>query len=326
MSRFTPSRRAALTALPALAAAASLPPVAGALATPRPDSAVTRHRTMQIDGIEIFYREAGPADAPALLLLHGFPTSSRMFRNLIPALADRYRLIAPDYPGFGHSAAPARKDFTYSFANYANIVDTLTARLGLARYGLYVQDYGAPVGFRLALKRPERISALIVQNGNAYDEGLREFWAPLKTYWAQPSAANREALRGGLTLEATRAQYVEGLADPSRIDPDNWLIDHALLARPGLDEVYLDLFRDYGSNVALYPQFQAFFRTRKPPTLIAWGRNDFIFPAEGAHPYLRDIPEAELHLLDSGHFALEDKSEEITALMREFLGRRLARG
>lgn len=326
MTAFTLNRRLALAALPTVAAGLALPATGSAQATPTTDSAVTRHRTIRIDGLDIFYREAGPADAPVLLLLHGFPTSSRMFRKLIPALADRYRLIAPDYPGFGHSAAPARKDFTYSFENYAEIVDRLLARLGVARFAMYVQDYGAPVGFRLALKRPERVSALIVQNGNAYDEGLREFWVPLKSYWANPSAANREPLRGGLTLEATRAQYVEGVVDPSRIDPDNWLIDHALLARPSLDEVHLDLFRDYGSNVALYPQFQAFFRARKPPTLIAWGRNDFIFPPQGAHPYRRDIPEAELHLLDSGHFALEDKSEEIAALMRDFLGRKLARG
>jgi pimeloyl-ACP methyl ester carboxylesterase len=286
----------------------------------------THHRTTTIDGVEIFYREAGPADAPAVVLLHGFPTSSRMFRNLIPALATHYRVVAPDYPGFGHSAAPDRKSFAYSFANYARLTDALLTKLGISRYALYVQDYGAPVGYRLALLHPERVSAFVVQNGNAYDEGLSPFWDPIRAYWKSPTKANRNALRAGLTPEATRSQYVDGVRDPSTIDPDNWLVDQALLDRPGVDEIMLDLFRDYATNVTLYPQFQQFFRTRQPPTLIVWGKNDVIFPVEGARAYLRDLPKAELHLLDSGHFALEDKRPEIASLMKSFLDRTIRRG
>lgn len=309
----------------AVAAAALLTVTAAAPSPARAIAAApaTHHRTIAIDGVEIFYREAGRADAPAVVLLHGFPTSSRMFRDLIPALATRYRVVAPDYPGFGHSATPDRKSFAYTFANYARMTDLLLTRLGIDRYALYVQDYGAPVGFRLALLRPERVSALVVQNGNAYDEGLSPFWDPIRAYWKTPSKANRNALRAGLTLEATRAQYVDGVRDPSRIDPDNWLVDQALLDRPGIDEIMLDLFRDYATNTGLYPQFQQFFRAHQPPTLIVWGQNDVIFPAEGARAYLRDLPQAELHLLDSGHFALEDKGPEIAGLMKGFLGRHL---
>jgi pimeloyl-ACP methyl ester carboxylesterase len=285
----------------------------------------TRYRTATVDGVRIFYREAGPADAPVIVLLHGFPTSSHMFRNLIPALADRHRVIAPDYPAFGQSGVPDRKQFPYSFARFAELMDGLLNQVGAKRYALYMQDYGAPVGYRLALRHPERVSALIVQNGNAYEEGLKEFWIPLKTYWASGSKAHREALRAGLTPAATRSQYVDGVRDASRVSPDTWLHDQALLDRPGIDEIMLDLFKDYGSNVTLYPQFQAFFRAHRPPTLIVWGKNDVIFPAEGARPYLRDLPDAELHLLDTGHFALEDKGDEIAALMRDFLGRKLAR-
>ena len=289
----------------------------------RADSAVTRHRTTTVDGIDIFYREAGRADAPAVLLLHGFPTSSHMFRNLIPALADRYHVIAPDYPGFGQSGTPDRKEFQYSFARFAELMDGLLNQLGVKRYALYVQDYGAPVGYRLALRHPERVSALVVQNGNAYEEGLKEFWNPIKAYWADGSHVHREALRAGLTLAATKSQYLDGVRDPSRIAPDTWVHDQALLDRPGIDEIMLDLFKDYGTNVALYPQFQNFFRTRRPPTLIVWGQNDVIFPADGARPYLRDLPDAEFHLLDTGHFALEDKGDEIAKLMHDFLGRKL---
>jgi pimeloyl-ACP methyl ester carboxylesterase len=289
----------------------------------RQDSAVTRHRTTRVDGVDIFYRDAGPKTAPVVVLLHGFPTSSRMYRNLIFALSQRYRVIAPDYPGFGQSGTPDRKQFSYRFARFAELIDGLLTQLGADRYALYVQDYGAPVGYRLALKHPERVSALIVQNGNAYEEGLRDFWKPLKAYWADGSKAQREALRAGLTLAATKSQYLNGVRDPSRVDPDSWVIDQALLDRPGIDEIMLDLFKDYGTNVELYPKFQAFFRTRRPPTLIVWGRNDVIFPAEGARPYLRDLPEAELHLLDTGHFALEDKGDEIAALMLDFLRRKL---
>ena len=289
----------------------------------RRDAEVTHHRTLRIDGVDIFYREAGPKSAPVVLLLHGFPTSSRMYRNLIPALATRYHVIAPDYPGFGQSGTPDRKRFAYRFARFAELIDGLLTELGADRYALYVQDYGAPVGYRLALKHPERVTALVVQNGNAYEEGLRDFWAPIKAYWADGSRAHREALRAGLTPAATKSQYLDGVRDPSRVDPDSWIIDQALLDRSGIDEIMLDLFKDYGTNVALYPQFQAFFRARRPPTLIVWGKNDVIFPAEGARPYLRDLPDAEMHLLDTGHFALEDKGDEIAALMLDFLRRKL---
>nr|QKW93770.1 pimeloyl-ACP methyl ester carboxylesterase [Vitiosangium cumulatum] len=289
----------------------------------RPHSAVTHHRTAQVDGVELFYREAGSADAPAVVLLHGFPTSSHMYRHLIPALADRHHVIAPDYPGFGQSAMPDRKEFTYGFAKYADLVDGLLGQLGAKRYALYVMDYGAPVGFRLALKHPERVSALVVQNGNAYEEGLQSFWDPLKAYWADGSAAHREALRPTMGLEFTKFQYLDGVKDVSRVDPSNWVHDQALLDRPGNVEIQLDLFYDYRTNVQLYPRFQSFFREYRPPTLIVWGANDKIFPAEGARAFKRDLPDAELHLLDTGHFALEDKADEIIPLMRDFLGRKL---
>ena len=305
--------------------AATAPADLAAAQPRRADSAVTRHRTAKVNGIDIFYREAGVADAPAVLLLHGFPTSSHMFRNLIPALAHRYRVIAPDYPAFGQSGTPDRGAFTYSFARFAELMDGLLNQLGVARYALYVQDYGAPVGYRLALRHPERVTALVVQNGNAYEEGLKEFWTPIKAYWADGSAARRAALRAGLTLAATKSQYLDGVRDPSRIAPDAWLHDQTLLDRPGIDEIMLDLFKDYGSNVAAYPQFQAFFRSRRPPTLIVWGARDVIFPADGARAYLRDLPDAELHLLDTGHFALEDKGDDIAALMLDFLDRKLPR-
>ncbi|HVJ55527.1 MAG TPA: alpha/beta fold hydrolase [Aliidongia sp.] len=285
---------------------------------------VVHYRTVEIDGVDIFYREAGPADAPVLLLLHGFPTSSHMFRNLIPRLADRYHVIAPDYPGFGESAAPDHREFTYSFAHYADLMDTLMSRLGANRYAMYVMDYGAPVGYRLALKHPERVSALIVQNGNAYEEGLKEFWDPIKAYWADGSDTHRNALDFLVAPATTKFQYVDGVEDVSRIDPDNWRHDQALLDRRGNKDIQLDLFLDYGTNVPLYPKFQAFFREYKPPTLIVWGKNDKIFPADGAGPYLRDLPDAEMHLLDTGHFALEDKADVMVPLIRDFLERRLA--
>jgi pimeloyl-ACP methyl ester carboxylesterase len=288
-------------------------------------SRTVHHRTAVVEGTKIFYREAGPADAPVVVLLHGFPTSSHMYRNLIPALADQYRVIAPDYPGFGQSDVPDRRTFEYSFARYAQLMGGLLKQLGATHYALYMQDYGAPVGYRLALANPGAVTALVVQNGNAYEEGLSEFWKPIKAYWASGSNEHRQALRAGLTLEATKSQYVGGVRDVSRVSPDNWVHDQALLDRKGVDEIMLDLFKDYGTNVALYPRFQAFFRERRPPTLIVWGQNDVIFPAEGARPYLRDLPKAELHLLDTGHFALEDKGDEIARLMRDFLGRNIAR-
>ncbi|WP_376772759.1 alpha/beta fold hydrolase [Ancylobacter sonchi] len=283
---------------------------------------VVHYRYETIDGVKVFYREAGPADGPVVLLLHGFPTSSHMFRNLIPLLADKYRVIAPDYPGYGQSDAPEHTRFDYSFAHFAEMIDTLVQRLGAQRYALYLMDYGAPVGYRLALRHPERVSALIVQNGNAYEEGLREFWNPIKAYWAENTPAKRQALSGLLTLETTKFQYTDGMGDVSRISPDNWVHDQALLDRPGNSEIQLDLFYDYRTNVPLYPQFQEFFRQRKPPTIIVWGKNDKIFPAEGSHPYLRDLPDAEFHLLDSGHFALEDRLAEMAPLIRDFLDRK----
>ena len=284
---------------------------------------VVNYRTADIDGVKVFYREAGPADAPVVLLLHGFPTSSHMFRNLIPLLADRYHVIAPDYPGYGQSDAPDHTKFAYTFAHLTDVVDGLLGKIGAERYAMYVMDYGAPVGYRLALKHPERVSALVVQNGNAYTEGLKEFWDPIKAYWADKSQAKRDALNVLVTPEITKFQYTDGMGDVARISPDNWVIDQALLDRPGNRDIQLDLLGDYGSNVPLYPDFQAFFRERQPPTLIVWGKNDKIFPEDGAHPYLRDLPKAEMHILDSGHFALEDRLAEMAPLIHDFLDRSL---
>jgi pimeloyl-ACP methyl ester carboxylesterase len=281
------------------------------------------HRTVKVDGLDIFYREAGPKDAPTILLLHGFPTSSHMFRNLIPALGDRYHVVAPDYPGFGNSSAPAVDRFEYTFDNLAKVIDTFTERVGLTRYALYVQDYGAPVGYRLAVKHPDRVTALIVQNGNAYDEGIdNEFWAPLKAYWKSRTEANSVPLRKFLTLEATRWQYTHGVRNPEVISPDNWNIDQPLLDRPGNAEIQLALLYSYGSNPPLYPEWQAYFRKHQPPALIVWGKNDSIFPAAGAYPYRRDLKDVEFHLLDTGHFALEEDGSTIARLIRDFLAKR----
>ncbi len=279
------------------------------------------HRTASIDGVEVFYREAGPKDAPGVLLLHGFPTSSHMFRSLIPALADKYRVIAPDYPGFGQSAQPDRAKFAYTFDNYANIVEKLTETVGLKTYALYVMDYGAPVGYRLAVKHPDRVTALVVQNGNAYDEGLREFWDPIKAYWKSGAVKDREALRQFTKIEATKWQYTHGVSDVSRVSPDAWVHDQYGLDRPGNADIQLDLFYDYRTNVPLYPSFQEYFRKHQPKTLIVWGKNDQIFPAEGAHPYKRDLKNLEFHLIDAGHFVLESHPQEASALVRDFLDR-----
>jgi pimeloyl-ACP methyl ester carboxylesterase len=284
----------------------------------------TYHRYADVNGIRIFYREAGPPGAPVLLLLHGFPTSSRMFRTLIPALSDRYRLIAPDYPGFGHSDAPDRSAFAYSFANIATLLLDFLRVLKVDRHALYIQDFGAPVGLRMALEDPARISALIIQNGNAYEAGLSPFFDPLKAFWADASPANRDRLRSVLTLDATRWQYVEGVEDAELIDPDTWLIDHALLQRPGIEAVMLDLFLDYRTNLSLFPRFQEYFRMFQPPTLIVWGENDVIFPAIGAQSYLQDLPGARIHMLNSGHFALEDHADIIADHIRGFLPEALA--
>ena len=285
---------------------------------------VTYHRTADVDGIGIFYREAGPADAPVVLLLHGFPTSSHMFRNLILHLADRYRVIAPDYPGYGQSDSPDRANFAYTFDNFARLVDKLLGQLGIEKFAMYVMDYGAPVGWRLALQEPGRITGLIVQNGNAYDEGLKAFWDPIKAYWNDGSQDTRQALASLLTIETTIFQYTDGVADKTRVSPDNWVHDQVLLDRPGNADIQLDMFYDYRTNLPLYPAVQAWFRQHSPPTLIIWGKNDYIFPADGAHPYKRDLPEVEFHLLDTGHFALEDQLDTMVPLIRDFLARKIA--
>lgn len=287
------------------------------------DPPKTLHKTVKVGDLDIFYREAGPKDAPAILLLHGFPTSSQMFRNLIPRLADKYRVVAPDYPGYGHSSMPPRDKFAYTFDNLADVVEQFTEKVGLTKYALYVQDYGAPVGYRLAVKHPERVTAIVVQNGNAYDEGLdNDFWKPLKAYWREPqSREKRDALRPFLTPDGTRWQYTHGVKNPERVSPDGWTTDQYLLDRPGNAEVQLDLFLSYGSNPPLYPKWQAYFREHQPPVLIAWGNNDQIFPAAGAEPYKRDLKTLEFHLLDAGHFALETNGDEIAGLMRDFLGK-----
>ncbi|MGP1309422.1 MAG: alpha/beta fold hydrolase [Phycisphaerales bacterium] len=316
-----------------LLAAAALNPAATAQATPPTTHvaktsdpvAAVRHRTVDIDGVSVFYREAGPKDAPVVLLLHGFPTSSHMFRNLIPHLAERYRVIAPDYPGFGHSDMPPMTQFDYTFDNYADLVDSFLDALHIERFSLYVMDYGAPVGFRILERHPERIESLVVQNGNAYDEGLREFWDPIKVYWNDPSPPNRAALAHLVTLDATKWQYTHGVRDVTRIDPDSWTTDQHFLDRPGNDDIQLALFYDYQSNVPLYPAWQASFREHQFPTLIVWGKNDFIFPVEGAYPYLRDLPNAEFHLVDTGHFVLEEDAELTGSLMVDFLDRNVSR-
>jgi pimeloyl-ACP methyl ester carboxylesterase len=288
------------------------------IAQPAPE---VRHRTVKLGNLEVFYREAGPKDAPAILLLHGFPTSSHMFRNLIPRLARSHRVVAPDYPGFGQSSMPARDKFTYSFDNLAKVIDEFTVKVGLSKFALYVQDYGAPIGFRIAAAHPERIRGLIIQNGNAYDEGLREFWKPLKAYWADPSSKNRATLAASLNMTTLKWQYTHGVRDPSLISPDNWVHDGALLERPGNKDIQLDLFLSYGSNPPLYPRWQEYFRVHQPRTLIVWGKNDQIFPAEGAHPYRRDLRDVEFHLLDTGHFALEDHGAFIADRILQFMRR-----
>ena len=282
---------------------------------------MTSFHTVNVDGNKIFYREAGPKTAPNILLLHGFPTSSHMFRNLIPLLADRYHVIVPDLPGFGFSDAPDRKRFRYTFENLARIIDQFTQTIGLDRYAIYVFDYGAPVGFRLALAHPERITAIISQNGNAYEEGLSQGWNPIQKYWKEPTPANRDALRDFLTPQATRSQYVYGVQDEKQIAPEAYTLDSALLARHGNDEIQLDLFLDYASNVALYPKFQDYFRTKKPSLLAVWGKNDPFFLPPGAEAFKRDNPNADVHFFDTGHFALETHHREIGDEIRKFLNR-----
>ncbi len=304
------------------------------------------HRSVEIDGLTIFYREAGSPDSPTLLLLHGFPTSSHMFRNLIPALADRYHLVAPDYPGYGNSSMPPVDEFDYTFDRLAEIIGKLATTLGLERYSLYLMDYGAPVGFRLATAHPERVETLIIQNGNAYEEGLdNDFWEPIKAYWKdrgainegldnnfwknvkaaykKPNMSNDDALRFLVTLGATQWQYTNGVRNKEAISPDNWHVTQRLLDRTGNEAIQLQLFYDYGSNPPLYPEWQAYLREHQPPTLIVWGANDEIFPSEGAHAYKQDLDNLEFHLLDTGHFALEEDGSVIAAYIRDFLSKNL---
>jgi pimeloyl-ACP methyl ester carboxylesterase len=280
----------------------------------------TIHR-IQADGISIFYRAAGPADAPVALLLHGFPTSSFQYRELIPRLADNYRVIAPDLPGFGFTEVPAARNYKYTFDALANTVLAFTDALHLKRYALYIFDYGAPTGLRLAMARPERITAIISQNGNAYEEGLGYAWAPIQRYWREPSSQNREILRGALSPEGLRSQYTDGVPNPDRIAPEGYTLDAAMIQRPGNMDIQLDLFLDYANNVKLYPAFQEYFRKSKPPLLAIWGKNDPFFIPPGAQAFLRDNPNAIVQLLDTGHFALETHVEEIANAMREFLAK-----
>ena len=280
-----------------------------------------KFRKANVDGLNIFYREAGAQEAPALLLLHGFPTASHMFRDLIPALADRFHVVAPDLPGFGQSDMPERAAFAYTFDAIARVIERFTEVVGLHRFAIYVFDYGAPTGFRLACWRPERVVAIISQNGNAYEEGLSDGWTPIRAYWQDPSAANRDALRAFLSPETTYWQYTHGVADASTVSPDGYSLDNFYLGRPGAHEPQLDLFQDYKSNVALYPTFQEYLRIHKPPLLAVWGKNDPFFLPAGAEAFRRDIPNAQVRFLDTGHFALETHAAEIAAEIRGFLTR-----
>jgi pimeloyl-ACP methyl ester carboxylesterase len=279
----------------------------------------TRYGFQQVDDVEIFYREAGPSDAPVILLLHGFPTASHMFRDLIPLLADRFRLVAPDLPGFGQTRSPPRGAFGYTFDSLADVIESFTVAMSLHRYALYVFDYGAPVGLRMAMRHPDRVWAIISQNGNAYVEGFSDQWGPWETYWREPSAANREACRESLSPDTIRDwQYGTG-AESGLLSPDGYELDIAYMARPGAEEIQLDLILDYRNNVALYPDFQSYFREYLPPLLAVWGRHDPAFLPAGAAAYRRDLPDAQVHLLDAGHFALETHAQEVATLMREFL-------
>lgn len=278
-------------------------------------------KTIDVDGLEVFYRRAGDPSRPTLLLLHGFPTASHMFRELIPQLDDRYDVVAPDLPGFGMTEQPARDQFTYTFENIAKVIDRFTEVLGLDKFAIYVFDYGAPVGFRLAVKHPERITAIVTQNGNTYLDGVSDAFAPVQTYWNEPTQANRDALRGFLAPQTTLFQYTHGVADPSRVSPDGRNLDDFYLARPGNDEIQLDLLLDYRSNFALYDTIQAYLRQRQPPVLAVWGKNDPFFIPPGAEAFKRDVPSADVRFVDSGHFALETHASEIAAAMRDFLAK-----
>jgi pimeloyl-ACP methyl ester carboxylesterase len=327
------NRRSTLQRLGLMFAAAWAPPASAATPkTERPgkrrdpaSEAETHHRAVEIDGLTIFYREAGPADGPVVLLLHGWPSSSRMFRNLIPHLADRYRVIAPDYPGFGNSSAPDRSAFAYTFDHLSEVMETFIQALHIEKFALYVMDFGGPVGYRLMLKKPYRMTSLMVQNAPAYPEGGEGgFWGPIAAYWRSGSADDRSKVRQYLGQESIKRQYTLGVRDPSLVDPDNWVIDAALIARPQMDEVSLDMIYDIRNNIPVFAAARQYFRERQPPTLIISGANDEIFPADNQKQFLRDLPKAELHLLDTGHFALEDKGNEIAALMHDFLDRTAA--
>jgi pimeloyl-ACP methyl ester carboxylesterase len=313
------TRRTFFTEGTAALAATAIPASASVPATSHPEIPVTLIRRVQADGVNVFYREAGPANAPVILLLHGFPTSSFQYRELIPRLADKYRVIAPDLPGFGFTEVPAERHYTYSFDNLAKTVEAFTEALHLSHYALYVFDYGAPTGFRLAMAHPERVTAIVSQNGNAYEEGLGDAWQPIQRYWREPTLEHRNAIRSGLTLEGMRHEYSVGIPDPSVIKPEGYTLDAALLARPGNVDIQLDLFLDYANNVKLYPRFQEYFRTAKPPLLAVWGKFDPYFVPAGAEAFQRDIPSATVTLLATGHFALETHLEEVVREMREFL-------
>jgi len=287
------------------------------------EHSATLHKTVQVDGLDIFYRESGNRNRPTILLLHGFPTSSHMYRNLMVDLSDSYHLLAPDYPGYGNSDQPPMKDFDYTFDNLAKVVDGFLDAVGVEKFSLYLMDYGAPVGFRIAAKYPERVEALIIQNGNAYEEGLRDFWIPIKKYWNERTPENAKPLTEFITVEGVKWQFTHGVRNPEVISPDNWNIDMRHLTRKENPQIQLALFYDYQSNIPLYPSWQEYFRKHQPPTLIVWGKNDFIFPAEGAHPYKRDLKDLEFHLLDTGHFALEEDGKLIAEYMRKFLDKKM---
>jgi pimeloyl-ACP methyl ester carboxylesterase len=279
----------------------------------------TSYKSIEIKGLDIFYREAGDKNKPTILLLHGYPTSSHMFRNLMTDLSVQYHVIAPDYPGFGRSEQPKMKDFEYTFDNMALIVEDLLTALNIKKYSIYLMDYGAPIGFRIASKYPKRVQSLIIQNGNAYDEGLKDFWIPIKKYWNDYTVENGKPLEGFHSPDGLKWQYTHGVKDVSKISPDNWHIDLQHLTRPENNDIQLAMFYDYRTNVPLYPKWQKYFREHQPPTLIVWGKNDYIFPADGAYPYKRDLKNLEFHLLDTGHFALEEKGDEIANYILNFL-------
>ena len=304
------------------ALAAAIPASAAVPEESHREVPVTHIRRVQADGVNVFYREAGPAEAPVVLLLHGFPTSSFQYRELIPRLADKYRVIAPDLPGFGFTEVPSERGYKYTFDNLAKTIEAFTEALQLRRYALYVFDYGAPTGFRLAMAHPERITAIVSQNGNAYEAGLGDAWAPIQQYWRQPTAEHREVVHQALSPAGIRSQYTDGVPNPERIAPEGYTLDAAMIARPGNMDIQLDLFLDYASNVKLYPAFQEYFRKSKPPLLAIWGKHDPFFIPAGARAYKKDNPNAQVQFLDTGHFATETHVVEIASAMRKFLAAR----